>query len=281
MISKAGVIVVFVLASLCSPLPSYAQATSTAAPAPELSVAQIKVFLKNAKVIKTRTTTKGVTAPKRLTLSDGVTTHDAVFQAIDDRKSVMQLGGGGRQSTTELNFVDSYMYNIAAYELARLLELDYMMPVYIERRVNGQLGSISWFVTTLMDESDRLKKKIEPPNANDWNQQMYRMRVFSALTRDTDRNLTNVLITPEWKVMMIDFSRAFRLQPELLHQKDLTKIDRSLLAKLEALTKESVKQATNDFLNGREIDVMMQRRDLLVGHFKKLIAELGEGKVLY
>src|SRR5215204_4709298 len=220
--TKAGAVVVVVLASLCCPPLSYAQATGAAASehAPELSVAQIKDFLKNAKVVKTRNTTKGVTAPKRLTLSDGVTTHDAVFQAIDERKTVMQLGGGGRQTTTELNFVDSYKYNIGAYELARLLGLEYMMPVYIERRVNGQLGSISWFVTTLMDESDRLKKKIEPPNATDWNQQMYRMRVFSALTRDTDRNLTNVLITPEWKVMMIDFSRAFRLQPELLHPRD-------------------------------------------------------------
>ena len=186
--SGVGAIVVFVLASLYCPPLSYAQTTSTAAatpasaPEPELSVAQIKDFLKTAKVVKTRSTTKGVTAPKRLTLSDGVTTHDAVFQAIDDRKTVMQLGGGGRQTTTELNFVDSYKYNIGAYELARLLGLEYMMPVYIERRVNGQVGSISWFVPTLMDESDRLKKKIQPPNATDWNQQMYRMRVFSALT---------------------------------------------------------------------------------------------------
>jgi len=280
--TRTGAIVVFVLASLYCPPFSYAQTTSTAAaPAPELSVAQIKDFLKNAKVVKTRSTTKGVTAPKRLTLSDGVITNDAVFQAIDQRKSVMELGGGGRQSTTELNFVDSYMYNIAAYELAALLGLEHMMPVYVERRVNGQIGSISWFVPTLMDESDRLKKKIQPPNATDWNQQMYRMRVFSALTRDTDRNLTNVLITPQWKVMMIDFSRAFRLQPELLHQADLTKIDRTLLAKLEALTKDGVKQATADFLNNREIDVMLQRRDLLVAHFKKLIASLGEDKVLY
>ena len=92
-----------------------------------------------------------------------------------------------------------------------------MMPVYVERRWNGQIGSISWFVPTLMDESDRLKKKIQPPNPTDWNNQMYRMRVFSSLVRDTDRNLTNVLITHQWKVMMIDFSRGFRLQPELLH----------------------------------------------------------------
>ncbi len=75
---------------------------------------------------------------------------------------------------------------------------------------------------------------------------MYRMRVFSSLVRDTDRNLTNVLITHQWKVMMIDFSRGFRLQPELLHQKDLGKIDRQLLAKLEALTREDVRQVTKD-----------------------------------
>jgi hypothetical protein len=110
---------------------------------------------------------------------------------------------------------------------------------------------------------------------------MYRMRVFSSLLRDTDRNLTNVLITPDWKVMMIDFSRAFRLQPELLHLKDLDKIDRKLLAKLESLSADSVKTATANFLTKNELDAMMARRDLLVAHYKQLIAEVGEDKVLY
>ena len=275
-----GVCVVFLLTALLCPQLSYAQVAPVAA-APELTVEQTKTFLRDAKVIRTRSTNKGVTAPKRLTLSDGVITHDAVFQAIDDHQNVIQLGGGARQTQTELNFVDSYKYNIAAYELARLLDLDHMMPVYVERKWNGQTGSISWFVTTLMDESDRLKKKIEPPRPTDWNNQMYRMRVFSSLVRDTDRNLTNVLISPDWKVVMIDFSRAFRRQPELLNQKDLNKIDRHLLAKLETLTRESVKQATGNFLTNWEIDPLMQRRDLLVAHFKNLIATLGEEKILY
>jgi hypothetical protein len=278
--SIGGVLVVLLLSGLAYPSLSHAQA-ATSAPAPELSSEQIKTFLKTAKVIRTRTTDKGVTAPKRLTLSDGVTTHDAVFQAIDERKMIAKMGGGGRQETTELNFVDSYKYNIAAYELSRLLSLDNMMPVYVERRWNGQLGSISWFVPTLMDESDRLKKKIQPPSPSDWNNQMYRMRVFSALVRDVDRNLTNVLVTPDWKVMMIDFSRAFRLQPELQHLTDLGKIDRRLLAKLESLTRDTAKSATTEFLNKSELDAVMVRRDLLVAHFKKLVAERGEDKVLY
>ena len=277
-----GAVVVFVLATLIYPSFSYAQTVAAAtAPAAELSVAEMKDFLKNAKVIRTRGTAKGVTAPKRVTLSNGTIEHDAVFQAIDERRTVATLGGGARQATTELNFVDSYKYNIAAYELATVLGLEDMMPVYVERRWNGQLGSISWFVPTLMDESDRLKKKIQPPSPSLWNEQMYRMRVFSALVRDTDRNLTNVLVSPQWKVVMIDFSRAFRLQPELQHLQDLNKIDRHLLARLETMQRDAVKAATGDFLTRYELDAVMLRRDMLVAHFKKLIAELGEDKVLY
>ena len=278
--SIGGVLVVLLLTGVASPTLSYAQAVAVA-PAPELTVEQIKTFLKQAKIIRTRGTEKGVTAPKRVTLSDGSLTHDAVFQAIDERQTVAKLGGGARAQTTELNFVDSYKYNIAAYEISRLLDLEHMMPVYVERRWNGLIGSISWFVPTLMDESDRLKKKIQPPSPSDWNNQMYRMRVFSSLVRDTDRNLTNVLISPEWKVVMIDFTRAFRLQHELQHLKDLNKIDRRLLAKLESLTRDAVRAASAGMLTGYEVDALMARRDLLVAHFKNLVATLGEDKVLY
>lgn len=274
-----GVLVVLLLASAV-PAPSFAQAVA-AAPAPQLTVEQMKDFLKTAKIVRSRTTSKGVTAPKRLTLTNGTITNDAVFQSVDESKMVVSLSGGGRGSTTELNFVDSYRYNLAAFALAEMLGLEYMMPVYVERRWNGATGSVGWWVPTLMDESERLKKRVQPPNPTDWNYQMYRMRVFTALVRDTDRNLTNVLITHQWKVMMIDFSRAFRLQPELMHAKDLAKIDRRLLGRLEQLTPDSVKAATKDFLTKSELEAMMKRRDMLVAHFKGLIAAQGEDKVLY
>lgn len=277
---RLGAVSVVLLAALLLCPPSFAQAVAPAPDAP-LTSAQIKEFLKTAKVIKVGSTNKGVTAPRRLTLSDGNITHDAIFQAIDEHKQVETLSRGVGPGTTELNFVDSYKYNIAAYELATLLGLGDMMPVYVERRWNGQVGSMSWFVPTLMDESDRLKRKVQPPNPTDWNNQMYRMRVFSSLVRDTDRNLTNVLITHQWKIMMIDFSRGFRLQAELANEKDLPKIDRNLLATLQGLTRDSVRQAVGTFLVDREIDAMLVRRDLLVAHFKRLVDQLGEDKVLY
>jgi hypothetical protein len=80
---------------------------------------------------------------------------------------------------------------------------------------------------------------------------------------------------------MIDFTRAFRLQNELSYSKDLPKVDRLLLPKLEALTKASIKTAVGNELTNPEIDAVLKRRDLLVAHFKQLIADQGEAKILY
>ncbi len=69
---------------------------------------------------------------------------------------------------------------------------------------------------------------------------MYRSLVFSALIQDSDRNPGNTLISEEWKVWMIDFTRAFRRQPELHNLEGLRRCDRELLAKLRALEKAQV-----------------------------------------
>lgn len=279
---RSGVcLAVFLLTStLVLPLPVFSQP----APAPAsatLTREQMRDFLRTAKITRSKDIGKGVTSPKRLTLTDGAVTHDAAFQAVDERQAVATLKNSGRAAAVEMNFVDAWRYNLAAYALAELLGLDHMMPVHVERRWSGRVGSLSWWADTLMDEGERLKKKIQPPNPTDWNNQMYRMRVFAALIRDTDRNVGNVLITPEWKVMMIDFTRAFRLQTELIYAKDLGKIDRALLPRLEALTKDGIKQAVGDYLTGAEIEAVIKRRDIIVAHFKKLIADLGESAVLY
>src|SRR6266852_6807212 len=99
---------------------------------PTLTKEQIKQFLLTAKVVDSRPAAKGITHTWQLTLSDGALTHDAHFQPIDEHKSEMKLAKG-----TELNFVDSYKYNIAAYALAELLGMDDMLPVYVERKVGG------------------------------------------------------------------------------------------------------------------------------------------------
>jgi hypothetical protein len=246
---------------------------------PALTKAQIKQFMLTAKVIASKHTKKGITDPWRLTLSDGTTKHETVFQSIDEHKTRNQLQSG----EVEINFVDSYKYNIGGYELADLLGMEDMVPVHVERKWNGMIGSMSWVVPVKMDELDRRSKKIAVPAANlsAYNNQMHKVRVWNELIYDMDANLTNVLLTEDWKIWRVDFSRAFRLHKTLKDAKNLERCDRALFAKLKALNEAELSQRTKNFLTKTEVQAVMARRDKIVAYFQKLITEKGENEVLY
>jgi hypothetical protein len=243
---------------------------------PTLTKEQIKQFLMTAKVVNSRQAAKGITGTSRLTLSDGTVTHDASFQAVDEHKAVKQLSQG-----TELNFVDSYKYNLAAYALAELIGMDDMLPVYVERKWKGETGSLSWWLPVKMDEVERHKQKLTAPDPDAWNNQMYKIRVFDQLVSDNDPNLTNVLIGENWQIWRIDFTRAFRQNKDVKEPKDLVRCDRQLLEKLKALDGNTLAEKTKGYLTKDEVKAVMARRDKIVAQFQKMIAEKGENEVLY
>ena len=244
---------------------------------PNLTEDQKQQFLLNAKVLSSKQLGKGTTHPWRLTLSDGQVTHDAAFQSIDEHKSEMRFDDG----RTELNFVDSYHYDIAGYQLAKLVGMDDMVPVTVERKWNGQEGALSWWIAWKWDEAMRHQQNLHPPDPDAWNKQMYKVRVFDQLIYDTDPNLTNVLITADWKIWRIDFTRAFRLQKDLKDPKDLVMCDRQLLEKLRQLDGDTVLDKTRPHLNKGEVKAVMARRDKIMQTFQKLVAQKGEAAVLY
>jgi hypothetical protein len=257
-----------------SPAQDQTQATGVQ---PNLTDAEKKDFLLTAKIIRSKQSSKGVTRPYTLTLSDGKLTHDAGFQSVDIFSSEERFDNG----TTELNFRDTYHYNIAAYELAKLLGLESMMPVTVERKYEGKSGSLSWWLNVQMDEGERLKKSLHSPDAEAWNRQMYRKRVFAELVYDVDPNLTNVLIGENWELYMIDFTRSFRLHENLAHPKDLVRCDRQLLEKLRQLDAAEIERVTKPHLEKARIKALMKRRDKIVAHFEQQIAQKGESEILY
>ena len=97
---------VILAALVCLIFPSWVRAADETT----LNKDQIKNFLLTAKVVGSKQSSKGITHPWRLTLSDGTLTHDASFQKIDEHKASATMASG----RTEMNFVDSYKYNIAA-----------------------------------------------------------------------------------------------------------------------------------------------------------------------
>jgi len=253
------------------------QLFAVASDEPSLTKEQIKQFLLTAKVVNSQESKKGITHTLRLTLSDGTVTHDASFQPVDEHKAIKTL-----ESSTELNFVDSYKYNIAAYELAELLGMDDMLPVYVERKWRGNVGSLSWWLPVKMDEAERHRQKLKAPDPDAWNKQMYKIRVFDLLVADSDPNLTNVLIGENWKIWRIDFTRAFRLNTDLKEPtKELVRCDRQLLERLKALDANTLTEKTKGYLTKEEVKTVMGRRDKIVAYFQKLIAEKGENEVLY
>ena len=244
---------------------------------PALTKDQMEDFLQHAEIVKSKDAAKGVTGTFRLTLSNGTITHDASFQSVDERKAQKRFSDG----RVEFNFVDSYKYNIAAYRLSELLGIDSMIPVYVERKWRGQTGSISWWLPAKMDEATRLEKKLQAPDTDKWNSQMFRVRVFDELVYDTDPNLTNVLIGEDWTVWRIDFSRAFRPIKNIREPKNLVKCDRQLLEKLKALDSGELAEKTKGYLSKDEVNAVIARRDKIVADFQAKIAAKGEAEVLY
>lgn len=261
------------MAVVCLALPTILRASNE----PALSKQEIKQFLLNAQVVASKQSEKGVTHPFQLTLSDGKITHDASFQNIDEHKERVRLASGQFES----NFVDSYKYNLAAYILAELVGFDDMMPVYVEREWKGTTGSLAWWVPVMMDDQERYLRNIPPPNPEQWDRQIYRLRVFNLLVEDTDPNLTNILIGNDWKVWRIDFTRAFRLDKDVQFPKDLQRCDRQFFAKLKVLDANELAARAKKYLNQSEVEAVMARRDKIVTHFQKLIAEKGQEAVLY
>ncbi len=253
-----------------------AQAPATPAPGTVDDATAIRL-MESGQIRKVTTLSKGVTKPRRVTLTDGTLTHDAVFQSVDEEKNIERFSTG----RVELGFRDSYHFNIAASALARVLGLEGMIPPCIERVVQGDRGSLCWWVTWKWDEQMRVKQKIQPPSPVAWQRQWDVSRVFTALVEDTDRNQTNMLITEDWKLWMVDYSRAFRTSRELTATDRLGRCPKALLERLRSLDEAGIRAAVGDHLRPAEIEALNIRRRLLVEHFDALVKARGEMAVLF
>jgi hypothetical protein len=266
-----------ILAAIGAAATFLAPALSPALEQPPLSNEEKRRFLLTADVIRSEASQKGVTGTWRLTLSDGQRTHDACFQSVDIFKLKHKLPDG----RIALNFRDSYKYNIAAFELAELLGLVDLIPVTVERKWKGKPGSLSWWITSVGDEKDRIEKGIRPPDVAAWTEEVATSYVFTELIRDTDRNQTNILYTEDGKIWLIDFSRAFRKSTKIRDPVLLSRCERGLFEQLQTVKLDMVEHKLEPFLTPEEIQALCTRRDLIIAHFKNLIAQKGEEQVLY
>jgi len=245
-------------------------------PVPKISDEEMEVFLKTAPIATRKALDTGTTGSIKATLSDGKLTHDVHIQCLDVYKPEWK----GAEGSIEKNFRDSWKFNVAAYRLAKLLGID-MVPMSVERNVDGKPCSVTWWVDNVwLVEVERRDKGIKPPATDSWVNQLNTIRVFDQLIYNTDRNQGNLLITPEWRVWMIDHTRAFRTQKTLLRPETLKRIDARLLERLRALNTVDLKRELGPWLRAEELAAILPRRDAIVQFLEKEVREKGEESVL-
>ncbi len=233
---------------------------------------EVEHALKTAKVIKAKWIGTGVTNPRKLTLTDGKYEFNSAFKSMDQRmKGITKLASG----SAERDFKDSWMFEVAAYELDKLLALN-MVPVVVERRYDGAKGALVWWVQNAMSEKDRRDKGLAPPDPEQWNQAMYKIRLFDQLVYNIDRHLGNFLITPDWRLWMLDCTRCFKNADTLRAGGELTRFSKSMIEGIKKLDEKVLVEHCGKRLTGYEIRAMLKRRDAIVQTYDQQLALKGE-----
>lgn len=236
-------------------------------------------FLRTAEVVSLEEfENKGITRPRKATLSDGEHTYHAVFKDVDIIHSKVKLTTG----KTLLKLYDSYKHEIAAFELDKLLGMG-LVPPCVERKIRGTTGSLCLWVEGAMTEWQRSRElQVQPPDVIAYNNQMHDIKLLLQLDWDTDYNNTsNILVDGNWKLYKVDNSRAFRADPKLRRGETLSRFRRSNVEALKGLCRDQLDAAMKQWLSAKAIDCLWERRESIIERIDELIATRGEAAVLY
>ncbi len=248
------------------------------APLPFNTLDDILEFLKTAEPVHSEIIRAGVTRPDKLLLKKDGVEINAVFRHESKVYNSPITDAG--TSNKPRYFRDSYQGEIAAYEMNRLLGLNNMPPT-ICRTINDRQGTLQLWAEGTMTEKNWAKDKILPPDVLSANRQKWDMHVFDNLINNIDRNQGNILIDPNWRLILIDHTRTFARDSSLPKPKEVKRCSRGLWHNLRHLDEMTVRSRLSPYLSGMEIDAVFSRRDRLVRLIQDLIDRNGEENVLF
>jgi hypothetical protein len=215
---------------------------------------ELEQFLRTAKVEKVADIPIGVTRPRRAYLAAGGPVASFAWKPL--------------RPGLHNGYFESYKSEIAAYELDKLLELN-MVPVAVERRHENDLGAAVMWV-----EGVRSWESVQPlPKPPTWSFQLARMKMFDDLISNSDRNKGNLLVDADWHIFLIDHSRAFVTETRL--PQELQNIDRRLWDRMLALDEAGLKTTMGAWLDSRQMQALLRRRDAMKKKIAALVAKNG------
>ncbi len=212
---------------------------------------EIEEFLQTADIVSQKRVGEGINNPLKVLLEkDGIQMY-AIFRDVRVERSQMPLSDG----KISFFFRDDARFECAAYELSKLLGLDTVPPA-VERKIRGKKGTLQAWVENVTTEKTLRKETEVPPSGGierwRWIMQRQNIYIFDNLIYNEDRNLGNILIEPDWKLWMIDHTRAFRRWKELLNPEQIQFSERALWENLQALEETEVRAKLKKFLKPAE-----------------------------
>jgi hypothetical protein len=242
-------------------------------------------FMLTAEIVKSERIGQGVTKPWKLYLKKGDVEGLGAWKDIDKT-----LGGGGR---------DSWKYEIAAYRLDKLIGLG-MVPPAVEKAFRGKPGALSLWADTRYSLLEVMEQGVKMPVSalNSTEDMGYVYRLWCSLIANDDPTQENIRYTGDWRMILIDHSRAFRSDRKYTerlvfglngikrYQADgrpfiIRRVPRALLERIKALDFDAVKQAVGSCLADKEIQSVVARVKLIEAEMAEMVRQYGQASVLY
>jgi hypothetical protein len=216
---------------------------------------EVEAFLRGAQVERIAEIPVGVTRPRRAYLAPNGMASGFAWKPL---RPGLQQG-----------YWESYKSEVAAYELDKLLGLN-MVPVAVERQVDRETGAaVLW-----LDDVRSWEAVLPLPKPPTWDHQIARMKMLDDLMGNGDRNKGNLLVDADWHLFLIDHSRAFVTDARL--PQALQNIDRRLWERMLALDAGTLKHALGRWIDSRQIQALLRRRDAMKKSIDALIAKNGD-----
>jgi len=220
---------------------------------------ELENWLATAEVVSIEDVGEGVTKPRKVRLEKDGVSLKAVFKTVDLREQRRR----GKVSA----LADRYRFEIAAYRVDRLLGLG-LVPVTIERRIDGRTGSLQFWVEGLVNQIQILEENMSMDGWCPIEPQMELLKVFDALIYNQDRTQQNLtFIRDDWQLVAIDHSRSFestRSIPDLVARSAYLVVRPAMAERLKALDKASLERELGESLGAAKIKALLVRRDLLL-----------------